>query len=374
MKIRASRLPLAFLCPMAATPPETEPSVVPMGDPTPAEVGSAVHAALAYYVQTGEWPDISKYADRYDVPDGEVGMLVSYGATAWGALEHSFPEPKVEQHLELELGPHTLTGTLDVNSAPSLNEVTVLDWKSGRAVHRYSEQLNGYGLLGLEALPTAEKVYAVTVWLRHGFYETAEITRAELMDWKGELVRNVLENQEFRPGPHCGYCGWQGCPGRLQASETALAQIGSAGLIEDLAGETLPADAGERIKDAIDKIRFIRSMADTAYDGIKEAVGRHGFIPTEPGRGFVMDSIPDVKILAKEAWPLFQTVGLTDEEIAACMTVGKTKLLKAVKGKAPRGSKKIVADKFMEDLKNSGALDIGEKKRLAEKAVAKEEK
>lgn len=104
LELRASGLPLAFLCGGSVRPDglginETN---------APALVGTAAHEGLAGLVVTGrvDWSGVPEIASRHNIPAElvpELRMLIAQGAKLWAEVKASFPEAQTEVLFRAEL-------------------------------------------------------------------------------------------------------------------------------------------------------------------------------------------------------------------------------------------------------------------------------
>lgn len=370
MSFRASAMPMAFACPGSVRIEPDEIRIDTANDA--ASMGTAIHAVMARVVVDGlnDLPDLQPFADECGVPDeslDEFEMLCRFGMQAWRELKSYFPNPTVEESLALHSpratgGLAAITGHVDLASN-TVNEAAFLDWKSGRVDSDEYHQMAAYA--AMMAVDGVEVVHGVTVRLRDRKYIVRHWAREQIVAWLDEWMNRVVEwDGTYTVGEHCRYC-------RRQATCDARRQIVLA-TVADLTGETLPAiDAGNRelmgpkVVDLYRRAKVL-TKAIEQFDGwLRNEIAANGPLPTGDGKTLALVAESRDEIDPQKAWPLMADA-LTQDEIAACMKVGKTKLLDAVGSHAPHRGKGKAKSEFLEALRDAGAVESKEITKLRE--------
>lgn len=351
ISIRASSLPIIAKCPAAAV----APSVVIDNAGSEANLGSAVHEALATIV-LGNEPDLDAIEAKWQCDDQELSILTAMGRKCWEQLSQWFPSPFVERPFQHSANELTISGTTDlVSLIPEESTLRILDWKSGRLDSESEPQLRAYCWLALQWYPEIDKARAVVVRIRDQAADWfPEWTRAELDSWFAGIRESLRNTDRYNPGSWCGYCKrLHECPGRA----AYVRQAGDAMLyLDQWTPPTDLAELGVSLGKMHDRMKMIRQACDMADDIIRsEVIANGGRLPVGDGRELVMSSTEQMK-LKPSAFP-----AIRDEigETAAleCCTLSKTKAEAAIKAKTPRGQKQQAVDAMMGRLEAIGAVD-----------------
>src|SRR5690606_31064659 len=175
--LRASSLPLAFLCPASVRPPALR--IVQSNNA--ADLGTAVHEALRSLAETGrvDWDALPARAERHGANTDEMRALWPVGCRPRNSVSDSFQGAITEQELKAEVAPGvTLTGHGDI-MAISVTSMRVGDWKTGRKDADHSHQLRAYAALALLSSQGIEEATGTALWLRDGEIENYTLTRAD---------------------------------------------------------------------------------------------------------------------------------------------------------------------------------------------------
>lgn len=335
MKIRCSKLPLFFHCPSSAS--DWQRPIESTSDA--ADLGTVVHAVLAAMVR-GQEPELTTIARPSGVDVGEVERLVAYGKKAWREIGPAINDPIAEHSFD----GGCLTGTCDVLSTSG--QLVVVDWKSGQVYRDHKEQMRGYAHLAYNGQDFPVK--AVIAWLQFGFYEVWDFTQADLDSLPGDIERTSKDiGRKYSPGSDCAFCrGRAECPAKAdyeRMAANALAVVEPGALTR------------ERLASLYPQAKLLQS-ALAAYDEMLHAELADGPLHLPDGRRIELKSIPRQEILPLPAWPMLASE-LTQDELAACVTIGKGKLMDAIGAKSAKGQKGRDQIRMLTRLKEVGAIN-----------------
>lgn len=361
LRVRPSSMPRYADCPSSALP-----AVAPVNVATEeSDLGQAAHEALAQHV-LGVAPDLGVIARAHGVELGDLEPLYRYGTQAWRELAKHFPRPQVElQLLETDI---TTGGRTDLLSV-SLEAMAVGDWKSGRLRRNQRHQMGSYayGVREQFGMPSSGVIITAVVWLRFGEVEVLEWTSDALDAWAAE-VRSLEQyvGSRFAPGEHCGFC-----PRQLECEARAawLRSVGSALVAGD---GSLAVATPEQLAALYPKAQAFEALLKSYRAALRLAIEENGGkpIPMGDGRAIGLIDQPRDTIDARLAWPVLEAHGLTEEDLAACTTIGKGALEDVVGAKAPRGQKGKAKAALIDELRQVGAITTTTHQRLD---VAKQE-
>jgi hypothetical protein len=341
--IRASALPRILACPPSRHPPAVEIR----GDDEDAELGTLVHAWIADSIDNGsplEFP-----------PDDEAARLCKLAWRAWEQLATHFHAGATEEFWEAEGDGFILTGHPDVagESATTIGQVNVIDWKTGRLEADWLDQLKAYAWLALLRSPDAETVYAAVVKVRTGEIIPNVWSRAELAEWF-DGIPEKLRDRAFHPGPHCTYCPRaHECPGRLAHLRDAV------GVLVNGYIPATPTD--ENLAAAVVNARMIARVCEQIIAYAKTEASRRPVAGLEVVEREVrrIDPVAAFPILSRELGPAVSQV----------VTIGLEKLQKAAMALAPRGKKSEAAKRLLDMLDQAGAIYRDMQTRLETRPV-----
>lgn len=357
LSVRCSSLPLYLRCAQSALGeinvnewyPETA-------------LGTAVHEAAKLWLTTGLEPDLAAVASVHAVDLDDLTFLFGQLRRAWAQIA---PPPTDKLHIEIPADyviseALQLTGTADVVIERNAGDVLeVLDWKSGRRDADYREQMMGYCALALRAFPYSSRCLARIVWLREMEVEMYSLARSELVAWEDRLVKQA-EDTLYRPGPHCSWCPRQfACGARRDMQSASLAILGAAG------DRTLETMAPSEQLSLYRRAKDVAQLAKRVLDEMRTIVENTGAVEAD---GVRLEIVPEKKrnILPAAAWPVLQK-HLTEDGIAASITVHITKAEDEVAANKPRGEGASAKRAFNADLEAAGAVRIHIVKKLTER-------
>jgi LAGLIDADG-like domain/Protein of unknown function (DUF2800) len=163
-----------------------------------------------------------------------------------------------DQVISVEQGSQARTVAITVDDFHTVVAGGLVTHNSGYLKTDATDQLRGYGLLGLVRWPEATKIRMTTMRVRHRYLDTFIATRDEIMAWWEKLAKHLARTDEFHTGAHCGFCPRAlECPAHrqaLQSTATMLDTVQTGELQpEQLAGAVLQAKVLERrIKQFLD--------------------------------------------------------------------------------------------------------------------------
>ncbi|HLV64540.1 MAG TPA: DUF2800 domain-containing protein [Polyangiaceae bacterium] len=361
--LRASSLPLAFLCPASARPPKLR--IVQSNDA--ADVGTAVHEALRPLVETGrlDWDAIPGVAARYGADLEETRFLCARANSLWSRVQGSFPDAVTEVPFSERIGDVELTGTVDI---VSLGEevARAADWKTGHKDSDYKQQALAYCALLLLSDYRLQEASCTLLWVRDQDVETYRLDRAGLGKWKREFLARVVEwNGAFYPGHHCGYCPHSHeCEAANALIRRDVAAIADKELVAR-AECAIELMSPEEIVSVLQKADTVARYAERVRQAIKKHVERHGDIIAN-GLRLTIDTETRRSIDVLKAWPVLDK-HFSDEDLAECITVSISKAEKVVATRAGRGKGAAAVRALNGELDAAGAVEPKEVKRLVVK-------
>ncbi|MDD4888898.1 MAG: DUF2800 domain-containing protein [Phycisphaerae bacterium] len=358
--IHCSRLPLAFQCPGSLRPPVDMELVADEEGEDPAAMGTAGHEIMADVAigDLDELPDVSLYADLFEVDPDDLGMLAGRAMKCWRELKPYMPLPRrVEETLQAP----QMVGTPDVWGLYG-RTARLVDYKFGRLDLDHREQLAGYAYMICSGFDpgVVETVEAVVVLVREGAMRKFVWTPGELRQWRRRLDDEVVQwDGRFHVGGHCRFCPRQfHCPAR-----TAMIQS----TIESLVHMEMPTDltTGAAILDLYGRIKVVSQAVEQFKSYCRQQLEAGRKIDDGNGRSLTLASRGRDAIDARLAWPILSRV-LTEDELAASATINKGRMLEAVAGKAPARARGRARAEMMEALEQAGAVSRTEYRVLTE--------
>lgn len=350
-EIRASFLSIASKCPGAMHGGDAGGITIreDAGDVT--QGGNAVHKVCERIVHTSIRPeDLTPYIERYGCDPDFLGRATWYALEYWREYRGAFPDPVTEQEMKAPFGPFLLTGHTDLVSVIANVEARLLDWKAGYRTEVDAEpQMRAYAYLAGHnfAVP---KVSATVVWLADQTYQNWTWTFAELMEWANQTTRRIGQwDGQFTIGDHCRYCPrFFACPAQkaiIQSTVQSLVVIGDHDAEIELValGELYPA------------VQSVERLCKAFRDLARRTVEAAGPVPMADGMELTLIPSRRETIEPLIAWPVISEK-LDEGALAGCVSISKTKLLKAIADNAPRGQKGTVKDALMDGLRAVGAI------------------
>jgi hypothetical protein len=193
----------------------------------------------------------------------------------------------------------------------------------------------------------------VVCYLRDKTIEVSEVyDTKQLQAWHDAYCDKITKWDEktYNPGGHCIYCPRQACCPGLNAE---LAQVTTAvDLVEEWI-EPMPDQLKVRLWERTGTAQAFLEKARTVLKAQVEAAG--GTIQGD-GKALMLKDRTKQTINARPAWPVLAKA-LTEDELADCVTIGKTAVLDAVGAKASRGQKKYAKEAIVKALEDAGAIE-----------------
>lgn len=356
MKIRASRLPLAMVCPASMQPADYDLN----SDSEPARLGTAVHEWLAMRIAKPEQllgdEAFEHLGVKYSLEVDDIRALALRAWQLWREVQQWFPRPQIEVAMSIDLGVGLveLTGHCDVVSYSEEQRIVfVNDHKTGFLDSDHSEQVKAYGLMALQKFPAAEQVHTCVMKVRDFVTDHANYSRSELMGWADRVVeRLVNEGQSYQPGRHCSFC-----PRRLTCQAFSdwvrwAVELLSGGDFIDFTGSPTP----ELVRKVYDAKAVLKRLADEAQEVLRTlTAGSGGSLSRDDEYQLQLVSQIRQTVLFRESWPVLS--GLVEQDFwNQVFRVSKTELLTLIKLGAGRGEKKQAVVELMAKLEAMGAL------------------
>ena len=349
LDLRASSMPLAFLCPGAIRIPDVR--IHESGEA--ADVGTETHAALARIVCGQEPPEASS---------DEVRILTAIGRKMWRKVEASFPNPSCEREFSAVFGQHTLTGHVDILSIVDRSAI-VGDWKTGRKDTDYSHQMRAYCVLALLSDETLLSADAMLLWVREQEFERYSMTREQADAWVCQLRDRVIEwDGIYHPGTHCQWCPRYDCAARGALERQAIASfLDGDGPILELAN--MPP---EQIASLYDRQAMLANMCHRVHEAIRAHVSAQGPVKAN---GKILDMIPEHRrqIDPVKAIDVLNDLGWQPEDFALCLSVSASKADKVAASKAAPRKGAAAVRELQAALEAAGAVSTIEIKKLSMK-------
>lgn len=369
IRIRCSSLPHLSFCSAPLEPVEGAIRIDPVN--SAATLGTVVHSVVRKQIEFGQPGDVASEARNANLPEDmfeEVGPLAGAALAAWKQMAPEFPDPvcEFEMRHEFKVGKQTyeLTGMADVVAKVTPELARGGDWKSGWNVEKdHYHQMAGYAFLMMMRFEV-ETVEMNVVNLRNRMIQRFAFTRAELLEWFEEVVKKgiVQNTRVYRPGEHCEHCPINSsCPAvkeMIRGATTALTADGSPIDLTALADPAQRLVVGKQIGEIWGKLSVITSAVEKFKSAVRDAVKQHGGVNLGDGRllSLVPSNVDSIDVV--KAWPIVSEK-LTEDELAPCVKITKTKLLEAVGNKAPPRMKAKWQRDLMEELDAAGAVSKG---------------
>jgi hypothetical protein len=334
LKLRASSLPLNFICPGSARAPQ----LVIRESGEAAELGTSVHEALAHMVDHSPCEDeqLSLIAVAHDVDIDDLTFLYRRGCQLLNQVKDTFPNPLTEVMVSVDLGLVSISGHLDLISV-SGDVARGLDWKSGFKDHDYSEQMRAYAALVLLQHQQLREVTLTVAWLREGEIENYTMTRDGAELWAQRVIARIVSwDGAYNAGTHCAFCPRaHECPAANAIMRRDVAAILNVSL-EDAPTELATMPPAELIE-LVRKASVVTKYAGSVRDIVRAYIKQHGDV-VGPDMRLTIRAEERKTIEPLPAWPVLESLGFTDEDFAAVVKISKSKTEDRVKQKAGKGN------------------------------------
>ena len=277
--------------------------------------------------------------------------------------------PECDKPLRHEDGNTILTGTADLAEYnASARQVRGLDFKTGWLETDATMQVKGYAFLLLKAYEDqgCESVWFGTLHTRNKVLIGQQWTAIELEQWWAWLCDH-LAAQIYRPSfSACTHCHrWAECEAGAMLARTAAAQL--IDLDEADALDTLSPETAVKV---LEQARYVEKRAALARELVKVYVAKTGEstedhgprVTAEDGAYLELSKVERRKITLTmpAAGVLRRAIG---DDIHK-LNVGVGQVEDLVSEHSPRGQKKILVQRTMDELETAGALSTEVSDRL----------
>lgn len=365
-RIRASSIKLAVLC-AAAVQDEPGEILIDTMDPT-ATQSNEIHRAIALDLKGEPYPPFM------GEDAGECEELVGR-AIDWfdsGSLDEEAVAQGIERGTFLNLTPQTevaleignVSGTIDlllINKAKRI--AAAVDWKNTFRDDDHTPQLIAYAWLIFMANPDVDEVIIFTAFLRLKVTESKRLTRAWVLKWMDEFIRNTLTGPAvYRPGEQCLKC-------RRFATCDALILLNrkTANELEQNAIATNRDIylSRERIADLHPRVKLLSAVIASFKGFVNQEVHAGGPIPLANGKQLQTLTIQKKTILPLQAWSILEEE-FTEGELAKLLKVPVGGITEAIEAKAPKGKKAPTSKAFLAKLAAAGAIEVYPEEQIRE--------
>lgn len=365
LNLRASAMPLAFICAGSVRLPELR--VDP--DRAEARLGTAAHAALRALPDDGEldWAGLREIAARHRVDETDLRIIVAVcRRDMWPLLRDRFAGALTEVELSLTTpSGHRLTGHIDLLASGVGSHGELGDWKSGFRDSPPRHQLFAYAVLALADDAQLDQIDASAFWLRSGEVETFRISRARAQEWIEDLEREVIAwDGVYRPGPHCAHC-----PRSHECSAANAILRRDVAAILDLPALHLDLVSmpKEQIVELAKRASMVAKMAEHVRDALRAHVAANGGEIAAPDGRLVLQAEERVTLDTAKAWPVLEAHGFDDEDFAACVKIGLAAAGDRLAQRAGKGKGAAAKRALREALDEAGAVSKTELVKLVVK-------
>jgi hypothetical protein len=320
----------------------------------PSQQGSAGHLAAQYYIESeGEVPDFPEIQLKYpliDIKDLEICFWQF--KRMWDENLAPFMGENIECEVKMKArlgavkidGEETevfLTGHADIIAQTAM-DLIIYDWKFGRALGTsHFSQTAGYAALAVTVYgwPESGVVTAGEAYPRFGKWKdhTQKIDKVYLTQFKETVLETVKHRGKVRsPSPDgCKFCSARlDCPEYPRMFQDSF--IAVKGIVE---GDPSVVDPEElaHLHSAYKTLEYACSSFKKLFAVSLEtanAVGKENAI-----EGFYLQEKTRRSVEPQAAWPHLAKI-LSQDEIAAVLSMPFAKVKNAVMNKTPEGMKK----------------------------------
>lgn len=304
-EIHCSAIGRILACPMSRQAPDIriEPDVVG------ARLGSAVHAAIAEFIQQGTQGSKEYYSARFDLApeqEADFGYLVREAIRQWEELRPMLTDVEVEAATVRRFAEGwDVAGRPDVwahleSSADRV--VVIIDWKTERIEADHRDQMMGYAWLAFD-LREPGRVKLTTVRLRDGVRDIEDVSQDELQGWEDRL-KAALGADYYCPGACCDWCPLQlTCEARARWLRGATLGLPALTLADS------PVLAAQKLADWWPRVKALEIACDRYRLALKTALAASG-----------PQTLSDGSVLELEAGGR-ETIEVSEDAIA---TIGKS--------------------------------------------------
>lgn len=370
MIIHPSQLPTMMDCPQSVRIQGTPVD----DDMTAANLGSAVHYALAKMARWGDAPGFAGIAKHWGVDADEVEKLYNVGLPwltrliAQGQLGgmHTLVEKTLRREANFpETGRVGIVGTTDLLQLDEAKKrAFVPDWKTGWKDRDYYWQMAGYAALVFWNYAWCDEVTAMIGWLREGQMESYTFTRDEHLPMIQERITQALRSNNYVVGKQCLTCQRRHeCDARNQVVRSTMkAMTPGEG---DVVAELLDMDPEER-GDWYNRVDITEQACKTMKQAFRKLVEDGEEV--DIGNGMMLTLEPQTRreIIPLPAWDYL--CDMFGPEVAGMVKIVNGKLDKAIgdKAKADGVTKKQLTKEVYNHLEHLKAIERHESMRLTE--------
>lgn len=348
MKTRCSSIDLLLGCPTSQQPTDTPyRSEVAQAE---ANLGTAKHKLLAL-TSRGEPADPAAIAHEYNVPEEELRHA---HRSAGRVLEEAFgwfpvrPLVLTEQAVEGQVARGSADAVLltyhDAHQRipyggakqhrdDQLEQLVVIDWKTGWGDDEHPGQLAGYASAARATfgMPSSGHLTVVEAWLRHNERRVRNYTAADLDEFEGRVAA-AHEHIGKVVKPHAG-CRW--CPRQLTCEPRHDYVRAAAMAISPI--QKGVAITREQLGGLYDQYRALMAAARLYEKMLKEEL-EIAPIPLPGGKSLALVASETRALDAAAAWPVLQDrMGFNAAELRECVSISKTAIERVARVKAGKG-------------------------------------
>ena len=320
-----------------------------------ADAGTAVHAAIAHWIKTGEEPDDgseiystfllfkralteTEYAPRFELKTGVVEHRI----------EAAFYIPEQAEPIILS-GHPDLFGIVNQPES-TYSVVDLIDYKSGWNFEKdYIDAMRGYAWL-LTKHFYFDEVHA-TIIRRDFTAQSWKWTREELDKWMDNLALKIAEwDGQFIPGDHCEYCPRRfDCTGLQAKDRAAIQTFAPADTTYDLTDPATCLNLWEMSRAA-------KKVIEAVEGAIRNQVIAAGGRITDGEREMILVPSMNRVIDPERAWAIIEEE--LPETMPSVVKIPITALETALKAVAGRGQKQMNVTRVLKRLAVAGGLKL----------------
>jgi hypothetical protein len=354
--VRSSSTPLLMRC-AGCSHPEPGELLIDQ-DSDAADLGTEAHRAAAIMVETGSIPWDTLPEDK------ELRMLCAMATKLWRQVEESFPNAMTEVPLRYETGGVVVTGHADLLSIGG-SIARVADLKTGRKDFDYSAQLKTYAALVLCEHPELTQATSTILWVRDQEIESYTMVQREAHEWLDDLASVVVDwNGVYTTGSHCQWCQrTASCP-----AARAMVRRSVEAFVPGNAADQLATMTPDQVISLLDTAKLVERYAKAAQQVVRDLVVATGDV-VGSGHRLTLEATHPREIDPLKAFPVLESLGFGDPELAQCVDVSLSKAEDIVRKRAPRGNGAAAVRDLDAALDTAGAVTRKTSYRLVQKRV-----
>lgn len=358
--VRCSALPRFFRCPSSIA--EAQHTINSSSDA--AAAGTGQHLAIHRHIQ-GEDPDLLGICEKYDISVEDMTEGFESAKERWAELQPSLEGHQIES--EYKLRGTFCGGTTDVIGWND-RSLIIHDWKFGQNPQVHREQLLGYAYAACEQLQLRPDTIQTSVSypMLKGDTELHYFDVDDLREFAEEFAFKASKaDKTYNPGDACRFCPRQyECSARV-----AYIQHATHTLLEW--GQDIPENVSrETLGDLYSRANQLEKCIAAFKKIVRQTLEADGPLDIGEGKYLTMGESRTEVLDAQKSWPLL-AAQFDAAEINAFLALSKTKLVKALRDTAPRGQKEKVAEAFLDDLREAGAVTTHTIKKIQPRKAPK---